>query len=185
MFSGFLFSGLALGLLPESMALLVKKRLIFTLTTGFVIFISTITAQSTPALPATSTVLENSAIVEAASFVAGARVAEAKEVKTTAASSNSVENYVRAYYAHTPALAEIAKCESQFTQFNKYGEILRGREVPTDVGVMQINEYYHKKTAEKLGFNLYTVDGNLGYAQWLYDHQGTQPWSASQACWSR
>jgi hypothetical protein len=62
---------------------------------------------------------------------------------------------------------------------------MRGRQVPTDVGVMQINEYYHGKAAQKLGIDLHTLDGNLEYAKYLYDTQGTNPWSASAPCWNR
>ena len=34
-----------------------------------------------------------------------------------------------------------------------------------DVGVMQINEDYHLDTAQSLGMNIYSIDGNLAYAR--------------------
>jgi len=49
---------------------------------------------------------------------------------------------------------------------------------------MQINEYYHTDKAKKLGLNLRTVEGNLAYAKYLYDKEGTQPWISSSKCWN-
>jgi hypothetical protein len=95
----------------------------------------------------------------------------------------NLESYVRAYFAKTPVLAQVAKCESRFRQFDKNGQVLRGLAVREDVGIMQVNEYYHKDVSTKLGFDIYTLDGNLAYAKWLYDREGTAPWSASKACW--
>ena len=77
----------------------------------------------------------------------------------------------------------IAECESQFRKFNKSGDILRGEVNHRDVGVMQINEYYHQDTASSLGYNLYTLDGNLAYARYLYKKEETVPWQSSASCW--
>jgi len=96
-----------------------------------------------------------------------------------------VESYVREYYKDTPILAEVARCESTFAQFNKNGKVMRGIENPADVGLMQINEYYHAEPAKKLGYNIYSVEGNLAYAKYLYDKKGTSPWSASSPCWGK
>ena len=51
------------------------------------------------------------------------------------------------------------------------------------MGVMQINERYHLLTAEKLGYNIHTLEGNVGYAKYLYEKFGSDPWSASSKCW--
>jgi hypothetical protein len=123
----------------------------------------------------------STAIVEAASSAVLADSAPSN----VSAKISTVETYVRSYFKSMPILAEVARCESQFRQFNKDGEVLRGREVRQDVGVMQVNEFFHKDTAEKLGYDIYTLDGNLGYAKWLYQHQGTQPWQASAPCWDK
>ena len=80
-------------------------------------------------------------------------------------------------------MAEVARCESTFRQTLPTGQVLRGRVNSSDVGVMQINEYYHLKTAQSLGINIYSIDGNLAYGRYLYNRQGTQPWGASQPCW--
>lgn len=97
--------------------------------------------------------------------------------------SKAVEEYLKKNFADTPLLVEIAKCESGFRQFHKNGELLRGRVDNADVGVMQINERYHLETSKKLGFNIHTIEGNIGYAKYLYEKSGSRPWSASQPCW--
>lgn len=80
-------------------------------------------------------------------------------------------------------MREIARCESSMRQFNKDGTVLRGHVNPKDVGMFQINEYYHLKDSQRLGYNIYTLEGNIGYAKHLVETQGYRPWSASQACW--
>lgn len=97
----------------------------------------------------------------------------------------TLEMYVRQYYKDTPLLAEISRCESTFKHYDKEGNLVRGIVNKDDVGVMQINEYYHSATAEKLGYDLHTVDGNLAYAKYLYEKSGPQPWSASSPCWGK
>lgn len=94
-----------------------------------------------------------------------------------------VEQYVRQYFSDVPVLAEIAKCESRFRQFDKNGEILRGKVNDRDVGVMQINEYYHLDTAEASNIDIYTLEGNVVYGRKLYEKFGTDPWNSSKACW--
>jgi acetyl-CoA acetyltransferase len=95
----------------------------------------------------------------------------------------TLEEYVREYYRDTPVLAHIAKCESSFRHLGGNGTVLRGETAPEDLGVMQINEFYHEERAEKLGLDLHTLDGNLAYAKWLYSEEGTLPWFASSKCW--
>lgn len=98
--------------------------------------------------------------------------------------SSSVAEYVRAYFADTPVLARIAWCESKFEHTEADGSVLRGKVTPADVGVMQINEYYHGKTAKILDIDLHSLDGNLAYARYLYEREGTTPWNASRHCWA-
>jgi hypothetical protein len=95
-----------------------------------------------------------------------------------------IEAYLRKEYVNTPILVEIARCESNFKQFDKDGNIIRGEKNNADVGVMQINEKYHDATAKVLGYDLHTIAGNIAYAKHLYDEQGSKPWSASKKCWS-
>jgi hypothetical protein len=95
-----------------------------------------------------------------------------------------MEMYLRREYAADPILVDIARCESNFRQFDKDGNIIHGIANKADVGVMQINEKYHALMAAKLGLDLHTVEGNVAYARHLYYEQGSKPWSASEKCWS-
>jgi hypothetical protein len=103
----------------------------------------------------------------------------------TAASEHPVtlSEYVTRYFKDTPILAKIAQCESEMRQYDEKGNLLRGRVNDADVGIMQINTYYHGRKAHELGYDLRTVDGNLGFAQWLYDKYGDDPWVHSSKCW--
>lgn len=97
----------------------------------------------------------------------------------------NVETKVREYFKDIPLMAEISKCESHFRQFEKDGSIFRGVVNDRDVGAMQINEYYHKDRAVKLGYDLHTLEGNMAYARLLYNEQGGQPWISSSPCWKK
>lgn len=94
-----------------------------------------------------------------------------------------VRDEVTNYFSDIPELARVAYCESTYRHFGDSGDVLRGIVDSRDVGVMQINEYYHLDSATNLGFDIHTLEGNMGYARHLYEKQGLQPWSASSACW--
>lgn len=97
----------------------------------------------------------------------------------------TVEEYVREYFADEPLLAEIAKCESHFKQFGKNGQVLKNAN-SSAVGVFQIMSSLHADMAdEKLGLDIYSLQGNAAYARYLYEREGTRPWNASKACWSK
>lgn len=102
---------------------------------------------------------------------------------STLIDSKAVEMIVRKEFKNQPILVEIARCESTFRHYDAEGKLLRGKVDSRDVGVMQINTYYHGATAEKLGIDLYTIEGNLEYAKYLYDKNGLKDWRASSACW--
>ena len=95
------------------------------------------------------------------------------------------ETIVRAYFRDIPVMIQVARCESTFRHTLADGSVLKGRVDPADTGVMQINKRYHLKSAEKLGLNLNDIYDNMEYARYLYEEQGTQPWSASSPCWGR
>lgn len=96
-----------------------------------------------------------------------------------------VEGYVRDYFADTPVLAEIAFCESTYRQLDVDGSVLRGDVNPKDIGIMQINERYHGTKAKEMGFDIYTLEGNLAYARHLYQTEGVKPWLSSSKCWQQ
>jgi hypothetical protein len=99
--------------------------------------------------------------------------------------SQTVEEYIREYFADEPIMAEIAKCESQFRQFGKNGKVIQNPD-SSAVGVFQIMSSIHADFADdKLGLDVYSLQGNAAYARYIYDRQGTRPWDASKACWSK
>lgn len=108
-----------------------------------------------------------------------------KSQKETSKPNFGIELATREYFQDIPLMAEIAKCESRFRQFDKDGNAFRGIVNNKDVGVMQINEYYHLKRAKKLGIDIYTVEGNLKYGRLLYSEEGADPWSSSAPCWMK
>jgi hypothetical protein len=95
-----------------------------------------------------------------------------------------VESKVRAYFADIPVMVAIAKCESKFRQFDHSGEPLDGG-AGGMIGIFQINGAVHKSYAASLGFDIDTVEGNLGYARHLYEESGTGPWDSSASCWGQ
>ncbi len=97
----------------------------------------------------------------------------------------STEQYIRQYFKDIPIMIEVARCESTFRHLDDDGEVHRGRVNNADVGVMQINEFYHLDTAEKKDYDIYTIEGNTAYARDLYERQGTKPWSSSKPCWGK
>lgn len=110
---------------------------------------------------------------------------ESKAPKKVTNPNVGVESTVREYFADVPIMAEIAKCESHFRQFEKDGSIFRGRITDRDVGVMQVNEYYHLSASKRLGYDLHTIEGNMGYSRYLYNQEGTEPWISSSPCWMK
>lgn len=101
------------------------------------------------------------------------------------ACAQSTEDVVRTYFASTPVMIEIARCESKFTQFGAGGGALHGGYQNAMVGVFQIYEDIHAQEAAGLGMDIYALDGNLAYAKYLYERQGTTPWLSSFPCWGK
>ena len=99
--------------------------------------------------------------------------------------SKDVEKYVKEQYTDEPILVDIARCESTFRPVDTDGNIIRGKVNKADIGVMQINEAYHANKAAELGLNIYTTEGNVAFAKYLYGKYGAEPWSSSSKCWSQ
>lgn len=135
------------------------------MTTGFVFFLSSVYGAATTTQAVVVTQDLTSTIVE-------------QEAKT-------LEHYVREHFSDTPVLAEIARCESGFVHFTDSGKILRGRVDNNDVGLMQINERFHLNSAKKLGYDIYSIEGNMAYAKYIYERDGAAPWYASSKCWGK
>jgi|GEM_PF-3278082 len=93
------------------------------------------------------------------------------------------EALVKAYFADVPIMAEIARCESRFRQFDSDGAPLYGGAGASMIGVFQIHARIHAEFANSLGMDIYTLEGNLAYAKYLYENEGTRPWYSSYKCW--
>jgi hypothetical protein len=149
------------------------------LTTGVVFLMSSLYGSGQADTHMTNIITAESPTTQIASIVASIETPS-----TFTNDTKGMEAYLRNAYADTPILVDIARCESNFKQFDENGNVVRGRIDKADIGVMQINERYQGETAKKLGLDLYTVLGNVAYAKHLYEEQGSQPWSASAKCWS-
>lgn len=130
-----------------------------------------------------------------------------KETETPLATStpaiNSTSTPTKAYKSPSEkqdlpqVLLDISWCESRDNQ-NKVGLNYRTRVITLengatttekyvwsrDIGRFQINEYYHAEEAKRLGFDIYTEEGNAAYALRLYNLNGTRDWNPSKPCWS-
>lgn len=100
-----------------------------------------------------------------------------------AQTNGGLEDRVRTYFADAPVMIEIARCESEMRQFNADGTALMGGAGKKMVGLYQIHTGVHTSMARSLGLDLDTVEGNLAYARYLYENEGTVPWNSSGACW--
>lgn len=105
--------------------------------------------------------------------------------ETRLINQKDIEAKAKKYFKDDPILVEIARCESSFRQVDEKGNVLIGKVNKGDVGIMQINKYYHAEKALSLGFDLDTLDGNMGYAKYLYDKEGVKPWASSKPCWKQ
>ncbi len=95
----------------------------------------------------------------------------------------NVNELISQEFGTSSVMHRIAQCESGKRQFQANGEVLRGRVNNKDVGIFQINEYYHLLESKNLGFDINTTEGNIGYAKHLFETNGTRPWIWSEPCW--
>jgi hypothetical protein len=109
-------------------------------------------------------------------------VAPSTIISATTKTNDGLEQNVRAHFANNPIMSEIARCESRFRQFDDSGMPLDGG-AGSMIGIFQINAPVHANFAKGMGMDIYTVDGNLAYAKYLYQHEGTNPWLSSFDCW--
>lgn len=111
-------------------------------------------------------------------------VAQAQGLAQPMPQAQSVQQYVKTYFADEPVMYAIAGCESHFRQYDADGSILRNPH-SSAVGIFQIMDSVHSDVAADLGIDIYTMQGNAAYAKYLYDNEGTAPWLASKACWGK
>ena len=107
----------------------------------------------------------------------------ATTTKATVLTPAQTQAKVREYFKDTPVMIEIARCESNFRQFTDAGNVLRGGDGGGMIGVFQFFESIHATPAKALGFDITTLDGNLGYAKHVYQNESTTPWNPAKSCW--
>jgi len=103
---------------------------------------------------------------------------------TTDEAPQTVEETVREYFADIPVMIDVARCESKFRQFTDSGNVLRGGVGGQMIGVYQFFDRYHLGPASALGFDIETLEGNLDYARYTYEQEGTTPWNSARDCWN-
>lgn len=145
-------------------------------------------AKTTASVPTTaSQPAEAQEITETAAVTAATKEPEAEQPEFVTAGtpipSDVVEQRVREVFAAYPEMVYVAWCESRWRHTNPDGTVLRGQIDRDDTGVMQINLRYHLQTALDKGKDVETLEGNLAYALYLRQTQGTTPWNASRDCW--
>ncbi len=101
-----------------------------------------------------------------------------KEVKVPHSSTQSQTAAI------PPIMDKIGYCESKNKQFNDDGTVLLGVN-PDDVGRLQINTRIWGKIAKRLGYDIYTWEGNTLFGLWLFNNYGTEPWVYSKPCWQQ
>ena len=104
-------------------------------------------------------------------------------IPTTTHAEASQEKQIRKYFASYPVLVSIARCESEFHHYDDNGRPLKNKEGSSATGAMQIIASIHRRAAARLGYDINTLNGNLGYAKHLYKTEGTNPWNPSKRCW--
>lgn len=88
-----------------------------------------------------------------------------------------------------PELVPVCACESAGVawgtpiQFDANGNVVMNQKGTGDVGMCQINLRLHAATAKALGYDIFTRDGNIKFANWLFEQDGYRPWEASRTCW--
>jgi ABC-type enterochelin transport system substrate-binding protein len=122
------------------------------------------------------------------------QVVQAEEIKSVEPKAKETKenmaDLIRSMAEHNGVNADravaIAKCESNLRQFDKKtGKVLRGQVIYEDVGLFQINEKFHLEASKKAGYDIYTPEGNIGYALFLLKNEGAQHWNASRSCWEK
>ena len=92
-----------------------------------------------------------------------------------------------------PELKKICACEStgdpnkEPRHFTDEGEVIRGWysiNGNLDWGMCQISDKYWLKKSIELGYDIFTQEGNLKMAEWLYENGGIWHWRWSKKCWS-
>lgn len=67
-------------------------------------------------------------------------------------------------------MLQIADCESNLRQFKADGSVLMGGGGGNYIGVFQIGKQWVSR-AKDMGMDVYTLEGNVAFAKWLYTEE--------------
>jgi hypothetical protein len=98
-------------------------------------------------------------------------------------SKQEMKELVRRYFPGAPIMVRVAECESGLRHTTKSGALVRSAR--NAVGLMQLHEPAHKRTALSKGIDIETLSGNLEWARRIYLKEGLRPWNPSRSCWGR
>ncbi len=95
---------------------------------------------------------------------------------------NHVVDILSAKYGQNPLIIKrIIQCESGYN----VDAVNRKAVVGRDIGLLQINTYYHIDNAKKIGYDIYNPNDNLVYGFILMKRYGLSPWTWSKNCWDK
>lgn len=77
----------------------------------------------------------------------------------------------------------IIQCESGFVKHAVGINYRNGVAWSKDIGLGQINDYYHQDTMSRLGLDIYTPKDNLEYMFVLLKEDPSVHYKASSGCW--
>lgn len=106
-------------------------------------------------------------------------------------------NVVQADNGVAPILSKIADCESgerlsngkakkgSASHYGKNGQVnvYGNKNATVDIGKYMVNSYYWGKKATEMGLDIWKEVDNEKMAIWIYENEGTEPWSSSYNCW--
>ena len=108
---------------------------------------------------------------------------EATETTKEELDVNSLESRIRSVLP--PIFVSIAKCEGWPHWDKKTGEVIKGKVNPLDIGLLQINLTHNGEKAKQLGYDVFSLEGNLLMAKYLYEKNGLSDWRHSKYCWKK
>ena len=108
-----------------------------------------------------------------------ASVYEATSTELIGTTTQEIQDFASSTFEGTP-LNDIAICESGRRMYDANNDVLIHHNLngSLDIGYLQINSV-HLKEADNMGFDLYSVRGNLWYGLYLYRTRGIGQWVCS------
>lgn len=114
-----------------------------------------------------------------------AKIASGTMKITQADIDATIDALAPSYGLSASLVKKISQCEDQgdpySTHANKHGDVVWS----TDIGPLQINDYYHKAEMKKLGLNINKPIDNLKFGLSMMETEGTVPWKWSEPCWGK